>query len=157
METTIAETGLVQSRASQASRPKPKRFKLKNNEAWDRLRDPIISMIGQYPGLKPGSLAALLGAEGYLGWIPRDANAVGVVSRVLRRLEKSGAFIQANGWFRLEDVNTDDISRHEEQQAKRGLRTATNAIGKAKDNSALGGVDSRVKKGVRAASEHMGW
>ena len=141
----IADTGLVQPRGSKASRPKPKRFKMRNNEAWDRLRDPILVFLGEYPGLQPRELTALLNSEGYMLWLPRGASDVGVVSRVLRRLERTGAIVQAGGWFREEDADIGAIADHESRQGLRGLKTAANAVQKAKAHGAIDGVDGRVR------------
>lgn len=153
MPTITADTGLIQPRASQASRPKPRRFKLRNNEAWDRLRAPVTSMLGQYPGLAPSALSALLSAEGHLDWLPRGANAIGVVSRVLQRLEKTRQIVQANGWFLASDAHQDDIADHGSQIAKRGLRTSVNAMIKTRDLGAISGVDRKVRAATKAASD----
>ena len=152
---TITDTGLSQPSESKVAWPKVKRFKLRNNEAWDRLRDPVITTLRQFPGVKPREATALLASNGFLDWLPRGASSTGVVCRILRRLESSRQAVNADGWYMRADVDPNRVSEHGTTQAKRGIATAIKAAERVREFGDIAKMDIDILAATSAAQAHM--
>lgn len=151
---TVTEPRAESARASEASRPKPKRYRLRNHEAWDRLKTPVMVLLGYYPGLTPKQVVLLLDAESFLDWIPRGANERSVVLGVLRRLARTNRIVATdNGWMRTEDADKDDIADHGNSTANRGLRVSINAVKTVRSHGALTSMDRKTKAASAAAED----
>ena len=158
MENSVIETApeAKKARPIKASYIKTRRFRLPKNAAYNALKDPILILIGSWPGLSVRQLVAHLHEAHDLDWIPRGVTSVdGVVRVVCIRLKKQGEVVNCNGWCLPDDVLPNDLAAHSEQQAMRGFRTAHGAMTVARAHDSYAPVDRRIKRADRAAQEEL--
>ena len=141
---------------------KPKRTRLPKGEAMKMIGPAIYSVLATYPGLKPRAVTAILEADGYLDWLPRSFETSAVVSGVLRDLAKATKLgpehlrvVAAGGWWLWKDIPANALSDHKTTQAKRGLRTGTNAVRDARDGGVISEMPKAIKDAAKAVDYHL--